>query len=103
MKVFKTILKVLLIIFIVMITITAGVVGAVVYRNWARSQNEIIDSEGNITVKDNVSFIVDIIDDFKGKVNVTVEGNLIYTGDVKSLISVLNNFTEIIFFENLNL
>lgn len=54
MKVFKTILKVLLIIFIVMITITAGVVGAVVYRNWARSQNEIIDSEGNITVKDNI-------------------------------------------------
>lgn len=54
MKVFKTILKVLLIIFIIMITITAGVVGAVVYRNWARSQNEIIDSEGNITVKDDV-------------------------------------------------
>ncbi|MBR4110244.1 MAG: LCP family protein [Clostridia bacterium] len=54
MKVFKTILKVLLIIFIIMITITAGVVGAVVYRNWARSQNEIIDSEGNITVKEDV-------------------------------------------------
>ena len=54
MKMFKTILKVLLIIFIIMITITAGVVGAVVYRNWARAQNEIIDSEGNITVKDNV-------------------------------------------------
>lgn len=52
MKIFKTILKVLLIIFIIMITITAGVVGAVIYRNWARSQNEIIDSEGNITVKD---------------------------------------------------
>ena len=47
----------------------------------------------NITVKDNVSFIVDIIDDFKGKVNITVDGNLIYTGDVKSLISVLNNLT----------
>lgn len=54
MKVFKTILKVLLIIFIIMVTITAGVVGAVVYRNWARSQNEIIDSEGNITVRDDV-------------------------------------------------
>ena len=54
MKVFKTILKVLLIIFIIMITITAGVVGAVVYRNWARSQNEIIDSEGNITVKEDI-------------------------------------------------
>ena len=54
MKVFKTILKVLLIIFIIMITITAGVVGAVVYRNWARSQNEVIDSEGNITVKEDV-------------------------------------------------
>ena len=54
MKVFKAILKVLLIIFIIMITITAGVVGAVVYRNWARSQNEIIDSEGNIYVKEGV-------------------------------------------------
>lgn len=54
MKVLKAILKVLLIIFIVMITITAGVVGAVVYRNWARSQNEIIDEYGNITVKEGV-------------------------------------------------
>ena len=54
MKVFKAILKVLLIILIIMITITAGVVGAVVYRNWARSQNEIIDSEGNIYVKEGV-------------------------------------------------
>lgn len=54
MKALKVILKVLLIIVIIMITITAGVVGAVVYRNWARSQNEIIDEHGNITLKENV-------------------------------------------------
>lgn len=54
MKALKVILKVLLIIVIVLATIAAGVVGAVVYRNWARSQNEIIDEDGNITVKENV-------------------------------------------------
>lgn len=54
MEALKTILKVLLIIVIIMITIAAGVVGAVVYRNWARAQNEIVDEDGNITVKQNV-------------------------------------------------
>ncbi len=54
MKALKVILKVLLIIVITLATITAGVVGAVVYRNWSRAQNEIIDEDGNITVKENV-------------------------------------------------
>lgn len=63
MKILKTILKVIGILLIILATMVVGVVCAIYYRNWARSQNEIIDEEGNITVKedvvlrDNVTFL----------------------------------------------
>ena len=41
----------------------------------------------NVTVEQNTSFIVDVIDDFKGNVTITVDG-VKYNGTVKSLIEM---------------
>ena len=45
----------------------------------------------NVTVEDNISFIVDVMDDFKGNVTITVDGEK-YNGTIKSLIEMAKLF-----------
>ena len=45
----------------------------------------------NVTVEDNISFIVDVMDDFKGNVTITVDGKE-YNGTVMSLIEMAKLF-----------
>ena len=54
----------------------------------AKLSSEIIAQ--NVTVEGNTSFIINVTNDFKGKVNITVNGHEYYSGDVKSLIYIDN-------------
>ena len=44
----------------------------------------------NVTVKENSGFVIDVNDDFKGKVNITIGGVSYYDGDVDALIPIRN-------------
>ena len=66
-----------------------GVASNHTYFNITRNNNLIVDVIGqNVTVKENPSFVVNITDDFNGKVNITIGGVSYYDGDVKSLVSI---------------
>ncbi|WP_296887137.1 Ig-like domain-containing protein, partial [uncultured Methanobrevibacter sp.] len=41
----------------------------------------------NVTVEQNASFVINVTDDFKGNVSITVDGKVLYNGTVKSLIT----------------
>ena len=59
------------------------------YFNITKNNNLIVDVIGqNVTVKENPSFVVNVTDEFNGKVNITIGGASYYDGDVKSLIDI---------------
>ncbi|WP_296789228.1 Ig-like domain repeat protein [uncultured Methanobrevibacter sp.] len=59
------------------------------YFNITKNSNLVVDVIGqNVTVKENPSFVVNITDDFSGKVNITIGGVSYYDDDVKSLIGI---------------
>ena len=59
------------------------------YFNITKNNNLGVDVIGqNVTVKENASFVINISDDFKGKVNITIGGISYYDGDVKSLVTI---------------
>ena len=59
------------------------------YFNITKNSNLAVEVIGqNVTVKENASFVINITDDFKGKVNITIDGVSYYDDIVKSLVII---------------